>query len=718
MSNKTPKTTPSTNIIPYKDYVHNISTYYGRGEAAILITEPSEEILHNETQSVSITTTRSADSLGTRGEQDVFHININECQYTTVFRSSRRKGVIYGRSGGHSQPRCSDIKRSRTIALSDLNQQTFFFHDSLQNASLTLEFQIHFEAVEKNILYTLPIVFTSPTSGYVTSYGFEDGKQYPCGTNATRLITAPDNYVTMISFTKVHLDVRDFISPGSDVLSVYKINDTGSLVLLKEIYALQKSSPMVQTNIFLRLLKKSRMYGDGFKLLFTFHPSSLAPRRLDNGLWDCSVPHYNTFKQHLECNLEQECHEGQDEGSHCPYSSPACNGSVAVGRKCYVYIEKNKHCLMECDTPGVKSTVCEYDAQIDTIGSLSVSDIKISTFWNSTKILVVDCPSGHVTHLFLSCDPKTTCGAAGLPVYCRTEEGLVKAVETQMFPCDDNLDTLPYSLVCDFRKDCLDGSDENFCKHDSKCQEFTCNSGQCIAFNNFCDLYKDCWDGSDENCLDMYFYNYPNKVRLFPPAIVYFDGKGEFYQVPLEPSEPCPQTHFRCAGESAYCLPVYVRCNGVYDCPSHEDEEDCQRYTCPGFYRCRGSRVCVHLDNVCDGWPQCPQHDDELFCRLRCPDECLCQGFAFVCKQVFPAQNFPQLRYIDGTNSGMTLEIFFSNVYLVWIRLAFCGLTSIPSVYLPNLQTLDLSDNLIATLDLNSLEVLSNLKELHVAGNP
>nr|KAG5690414.1 hypothetical protein BaRGS_026461 [Batillaria attramentaria] len=27
-------------------------------------------------------------------------------------------------------------------------------------------------------------------------------------------------------------------------------------------------------------------------------------------------------------------------------------------------------------------------------------------------------------------------------------------------------------------------------------------------------------------------------------------------------------------GESDYCLPVYVRCNGVYDCPGHEDEMD------------------------------------------------------------------------------------------------------------------------------------------------
>nr|KAG5686645.1 hypothetical protein BaRGS_013432 [Batillaria attramentaria] len=59
--------------------------------------------------------------------------------------------------------------------------------------------------------------------------------------------------------------------------------------------------------------------------------------------------------------------------------------------------------------------------------------------------------------------------------------------------------------------------------------------------------------------------------------------------------------HLHC--ESNYCLPVYVRCNGVYDCVGHEDEADCESYTCPGFYRCRASSVCVHVDHLYrSGW--------------------------------------------------------------------------------------------------------------------
>nr|KAG5712202.1 hypothetical protein BaRGS_014552 [Batillaria attramentaria] len=34
---------------------------------------------------------------------------------------------------------------------------------------------------------------------------------------------------------------------------------------------------------------------------------------------------------------------------------------------------------------------------------------------------------------------------------------------------------------------------------------------------------------------------------------------------------------------TGYCLPVYLRCNGVYDCPGLEDERDCDKYACPGF---------------------------------------------------------------------------------------------------------------------------------------
>nr|KAG5686651.1 hypothetical protein BaRGS_013438 [Batillaria attramentaria]KAG5691019.1 hypothetical protein BaRGS_005146 [Batillaria attramentaria] len=51
-------------------------------------------------------------------------------------------------------------------------------------------------------------------------------------------------------------------------------------------------------------------------------------------------------------------------------------------------------------------------------------------------------------------------------------------------------------------------------------------------------------------------------------------------------SYQCPETHFQCHN-NGYCMPVFVRCNGVYDCPGKEDEVGCSDgdYKCPGFYR-------------------------------------------------------------------------------------------------------------------------------------
>nr|KAG5685517.1 hypothetical protein BaRGS_024254 [Batillaria attramentaria] len=92
-----------------------------------------------------------------------------------------------------------------------------------------------------------------------------------------------------------------------------------------------------------------------------------------------------------------------------------------------------------------------------------------------------------------------------------------------------------------------------------------------------------------------------------------------------EDEKVCPYWSDACG--DGYCLPVYVRCNGVYDCPGKEDETACDSYTCSGFYRCRASRICVHADHLCDDVYHCPQRDDELLCGFSCPTNCTCHDF-------------------------------------------------------------------------------------------
>ena len=77
----------------------------------------------------------------------------------------------------------------------------------------------------------------------------------------------------------------------------------------------------------------------------------------------------------------------------------------------------------------------------------------------------VTCPIGHISHAFLACDAKSACfpvsRGAGLRKHLCRAVGL--NLPPPLFLCDSEVESVPYSLVCDHRHDCLDSSDENFC---------------------------------------------------------------------------------------------------------------------------------------------------------------------------------------------------------------------------------------------------------------
>ena len=179
----------------------------------------------------------------------------------------------------------------------------------------------------------------------------------------------------------------------------------------------------------------------------------------------------------------------------------------------------------------------------------------------------------------------------------------------------------------------------------------------------------------------------------------------------------CPETHFQCPLKGYHCLPVFLRCNDVNDCPGHEDEAGCHNYTCVGFYRCRASRVCLHPNHLCDGFFQCPQHDDELLCDLKCPESCTCYGSALTCTVPIAAGDIPDLRYLDARGTFMTFADVANNTMLIHLSLAGCGLTRLANVDLPNLHSLDLSGNLIRSLNGSLLSGFPNLKLLELSGN-
>ena len=246
-----------------------------------------------------------------------------------------------------------------------------------------------------------------------------------------------------------------------------------------------------------------------------------------------------------------------------------------------------------------------------------------------------------------------------------------------------------------------------------------CNNGQHISKDKVCDFVVDCLDGSEEEYCENHKQLFSKRpYRHQPPVIIEMDGRGSFKEMAIEADDPCPETHFRCSGEDVYCMPVYLRCNQVKDCPLGEDELSCETVSCPGYYRCRGSSVCLHPSHVCDGWPQCPQRDDELLCNASCPSVCQCQGLAFVCHQPFPANNYPDLRYLDAEGSDIKPANVSDNLYLIYLNLAACGLNSWPLLPLYNLQHLSLSHNTITVVHIETVRLLFSLRYLNLEHNP
>ena len=244
---------------------------------------------------------------------------------------------------------------------------------------------------------------------------------------------------------------------------------------------------------------------------------------------------------------------------------------------------------------------------------------------------------------------------------------------------------------------------------------------QCIPASLACDKYAHCPEGQDElNCQD----SAERRVHFtqFPPALVDLDKTGYLTTYSHRRSwsndrVECPLTHLECPGHN-YCIPVYLRCNGVYDCPKREDEVGCESQTCPGFYRCRSSTVCLHSSHVCDGFPQCPQNDDELLCDMECPESCTCYGQAFFCTQPFHVHEYTDLRFLEARATGMVPADVTNLTMLVFLDLSACGIAHLELPHLPNLHSLNLKDNQLKYFTVHHLQQMKSLRSLSLAGNP
>ena len=331
------------------------------------------------------------------------------------------------------------------------------------------------------------------------------------------------------------------------------------------------------------------------------------------------------------------------------------------------------------------------------------------------------------------------------------------------------------SFHCDGIIQCEDGDDEINCTSHNvhttdcspfslqmhkdtnclKCPEFytACGNGTCVPQDALCNGVNDCEDGWDEQicifirsklsfdtkpksnvtsnrCKDnsLYDADYHCIFELDERNNMLHCSDGSHLLSPCETSG-CPRA-FKCRLLS-YCIPVRQVCDGVSDCPTGEDELNCDRLQCTGLFQCKQSSTCLPPWDICDGTVHCKDFlDDEIYCAP-CPQGMLCHGNAAVCAhsidddmhmvtvrsqswvkvvhchhkrylRVLSAAKWHTLTYLNIQHSEiphLDFDLLFPNMKaLSYLNAAFNRIGFIRSQLVIPLKIINLSNNIIAVL--------------------
>ena len=229
----------------------------------------------------------------------------------------------------------------------------------------------------------------------------------------------------------------------------------------------------------------------------------------------------------------------------------------------------------------------------------------------------------------------------------------------------------------------------------------------------------------------------------------------------------------------SYCIPRHLVYDGVRDCPTGQDEDLCGELSCEGYFQCKGSHLCLHLNNLCDGVVDCPMHrDDEQFCdSFQCSTDCICIGLTVTCITVTPSilqsiwrhknkkviilrsqnlvvnsahilfshfywllilnltntrfagnlypnafSHMPRLRILDLTNNGIILQRRSKFMYIESVKHMFLIRSKTVMLYfntfqLPNLLSLQLQHSQIQHIQYGAICSLSCLRVLNLSSN-
>ena len=193
-------------------------------------------------------------------------------------------------------------------------------------------FWLYFESTLENLRKSFNVKYDSSTTGYITLHGFDQQLYYNVRLKVSYTLHLLQTHVIMLSFPYFYLNSNKFKRETSltSFLELFEYTSEGSWKkLCRKHRAVYIKPNIYKTSVRFKFVSQNSP-SHGFKSLFSFHPVEEEPHKLSTGLFNCTR-HYESFHQHLDCNLRVECQNQEDEAEQCPFSSPLCNTSLYVG---------------------------------------------------------------------------------------------------------------------------------------------------------------------------------------------------------------------------------------------------------------------------------------------------------------------------------------------------------------------------------------------------